>query len=212
MARRKARELAFQTLFQAERGEHDLWTVWEDVRVSSTADINEDDEGDVYGDPLDYQSLEFAQSLLRQFADHRTALDTELDESLEGWTFSQMSQTDLTILRLALTELRYMPDIPAQVTIEVAVRIAKRFGGEESGRFVNGVLGRLFEGPQVISTVSDTSSDVSVTTQAVASDVVTADVASPDIASPDVASSNVASEANTLNDDATTATFPTEVL
>jgi N utilization substance protein B len=163
MARRKARELAFQTLFQAERGEHDLWTVWEDVRVTSTADINDDDEGDVYGDPLDYQSLEFAQSLLRQFADHRTALDNELNESLEGWTFSQMSQTDLTILRLALTELRYMPDIPAQVTIEVAVRIAKRFGGEESGRFVNGVLGRLFESPKAtLNTNSDTTTDTNV--------------------------------------------------
>ncbi|MEM6428214.1 MAG: transcription antitermination factor NusB [Deinococcota bacterium] len=188
MARRKARELAFQTLFQAERGEHDLWDVWEDVRLTSAADISEDDEGDVYGDPLDYQGLEFAQTLLRQFADHRTALDNELNESLEGWTFSQMSQTDLTILRLALTELRYLPDIPAQVTIEVAVRIAKKFGGEESGRFVNGVLGRLFEGPKA-------AIDTAPVTQVAEPE--------PDSVSPKLVSPDPVSEVNTLTSETT---------
>ena len=64
---------------------------------------------------------------------------------VEGWTFNQMAQTDLNILRLALTELRHF-DTPGPVVIEVAVRLAKRFGGEQSGRFVNGVLGRALDG------------------------------------------------------------------
>lgn len=55
-----------------------------------------------------------------------------------------MAQTDLAVLRLALTEILFEPEVPKEVTIEVAVRIAKRYGGEESGRFVNGVLGRLY--------------------------------------------------------------------
>ena len=55
-----------------------------------------------------------------------------------------MAQTDLTVLRIALTEFLYEDDVPKEVTIEVAVRIAKRFGGEESGRFVNGVLAKLY--------------------------------------------------------------------
>lgn len=143
MARRKARELAFQALFQAQRGDHPLWEVWHDVRVSAAEQLDDDDDDAVYGDPLDHESLEFAQQLLQQFADHQAEVDEVLSSSLKGWTFSQMSQTDVTILRLAVSEFRYFADIPAEVTIEVAVRIAKKFGGEESGRFVNGVLARL---------------------------------------------------------------------
>lgn len=144
MARRKARELAFQTLFQAQRGDHPLWEVWHDVRVSAAEQLEADDGDDaVYGDPLDHESLEFAQQLLQQFDDHHEEVDEVLSSSLKGWTFSQMSQTDVTILRLAVSEWRFLPDIPAEVTIDVAVRIAKKFGGEESGRFVNGVLARL---------------------------------------------------------------------
>lgn len=158
MARRKARELAFQTLFQAQRGAHPLWEVWHDVRVSAAEQLEEDDDA-VYGDPLDYESLEFAQHLLQQFDDHQEEVDEVLSSSLKGWTFSQMSQTDVTILRLAVSEWRFVPDIPAEVTIDVAVRIAKKFGGEESGRFVNGVLARLINADDVESNALDDASD-----------------------------------------------------
>ena len=155
MARRKARELAFQTLFQAQRGAHSLWDVWHDVRVSAAEQIEEED-GAVYGDPLDHESLEFAQHLLQQFDDHQEEVDEVLTSNLKGWTFSQMSQTDVTILRLAVSEWQYLADIPAEVTIDVAVRIAKKFGGEESGRFVNGVLARLVNVDPVADAVLET--------------------------------------------------------
>jgi N utilization substance protein B len=153
MARRKARELAFQTLFQAQRGDHPLWEVWHDVRVDAAEQMEDDDA--VYGDPLDHESLEFAQQLLKQFDDHHEEVDEVLSSSLKGWTFSQMSQTDVTILRLAVSEWRFLPDIPAEVTIDVAVRIAKKFGGEESGRFVNGVLARLINADDVTDDAAD---------------------------------------------------------
>ena len=54
-----------------------------------------------------------------------------------------MAQTDLNVLRLALTELHFETSVPAEVTIEMAIRIAKKYGGEESGRFVNGILAKL---------------------------------------------------------------------
>jgi transcription antitermination protein NusB len=141
VARRKARELAFRTLFQAERGGEDVLEVWQQVQadVDPTPDAKDDD----YGDRLDAASVAFAGRLLETFAEHRAALDAELEATLQGWSFGQMAQTDLNVLRLALTELRHEPGVPKEVTVEMAVRIAKKFGGEESGRFVNGVLARL---------------------------------------------------------------------
>ena len=140
MARRKARELAFRTLFQAERSDSDLLDVWEQVRIDLVE--NEDTEDDAYGDRLDAESIAFANRLVNAFAEHQNDLDAKLGDAIEGWSFKQMAQTDLNVLRLALTELWY-EEVPKEVTIEMAVRTAKKYGGEESGRFVNGVLAKL---------------------------------------------------------------------
>ena len=140
MARRKARELAFRVLFQAERGGASIADVWSQVRD----DLGSDQLDNGYGDALDAESLAFAGTLIAAFDRHHEAIDQELDGLIEGWSFNQMAQTDLNILRLAATEMRYGPDVPAEVTIEMAVRLAKKFGGEDSGRFVNGVLAKLF--------------------------------------------------------------------
>ncbi len=141
MARRRARELAFQALFQAERGGENVREVWAAIRDDFTEQGSEE-ATEVYGDIPDAEGLTFAERLVMTFAEHQAELDGKLAAALEGWTFSQMSQTDLAVLRLALTELTY-ENLPPEVTFEVAVRIAKRYGGEESGRFVNGVLARL---------------------------------------------------------------------
>lgn len=140
MARRKSRELAFRVLFQAERGGAPIAEVWRQVRE----DLGDGSEDDSYGDALDGDAVAFADALLDAFVGHREQIDAELDALIEGWSFNQMAQTDLNILRLAVAEMRFVPDIPAEVTIEMAVRLAKKFGGEESGRFVNGVLAKLF--------------------------------------------------------------------
>lgn len=116
--------------------------VWEQVRGDIADDLGEEETA--YGDVLDRAGLEFAEALVRAFAEHREAIDEELTNVLEGWTFRQMAQTDLNLLRLALTEMRYLDEAPPEVTIEMAVRLAKKFGGEDSGRFVNGVLGKLY--------------------------------------------------------------------
>ena len=142
MARRRARELAFQALFQSERGGAPLTEVWAQTRADFSEELGETD--DVYGDPLDQESLAFAERLLKAYAEHQSDIDARLEEVIRGWSFSQMAQTDLNILRLALTEFLFERDVPKEVTIEIAVRIAKRFGGEESGRFVNGVLADLY--------------------------------------------------------------------
>lgn len=139
MARREARELAFRTLFQAERSSEPLMEVWRGVRIDS-ANVEADEE--YYEFPADTATLDFAELLVRAVADHKDAIDDELEQLITGWSFTQMAQTDLNILRLAVAEFRH-GDTPLPVVIEVAVRLAKKFGGEDSGRFVNGVLAKL---------------------------------------------------------------------
>jgi len=137
VARRRARELAFQALFQADRGGSSVVDVWEDLRAELVLD-----DDDPYGDGLDAETVQLAERLVRAFAERRERIDAELTALIEGWTFGQMAQTDLNVLRLALAE-RYALDVPGEVTVEMAVRLAKKFGGEDSGRFVNGVLAKL---------------------------------------------------------------------
>jgi N utilization substance protein B len=114
--------------------------IWEQVKEELAAD--DSDVAEVYGG-VDTDAVSFAERLLQTFSAQRERIDTTLADIIEGWSFNQMAQTDLNVLRLALTELWFEPEIPKEVTIEMAVRIAKKFGGEESGRFVNGVLARL---------------------------------------------------------------------
>ncbi len=100
-------------------------------------------EEDPYGDPLDPEAIAFARRLLEGYAAHREEVDQVLKETVEGWDFAQMSKTDLTVLRLAVYEMLYEPT-PIPPLIEVAVKIANRYGGEHSKAFVNGVLARVY--------------------------------------------------------------------
>lgn len=70
-------------------------------------------------------------------------IDVLLNENTKGWKTSRMNKVDLTILRLAVYEMKWDEDIPEGVAINEAVELAKKFGGDDSPSFVNGVLGRL---------------------------------------------------------------------
>ncbi len=140
MARRQGRELAFRTLFQAERSQSSLLETWQGVRedLAETIDKDEDDTLE-----LDADAVALADKIITTYSDNQKVVDEKLQNAIEGWTFSQMAQTDLNVLRLAMTELLYDESVPDKVTLEMAVRLAKKYGGEESGKFVNGVLGRF---------------------------------------------------------------------
>lgn len=70
-------------------------------------------------------------------------IDGILNETATGWKTSRMSKVDLTILRLAVYEVKYDEEVPVSVAINEAVEIAKRFGGGESASFINGILGKI---------------------------------------------------------------------
>lgn len=70
-------------------------------------------------------------------------LDEKIDAVAEGWKTKRMGKAELTILRLALYEILYDEEVPEKVAINEAVELAKRFGGNESPAFINGVLAKL---------------------------------------------------------------------
>jgi transcription antitermination protein NusB len=144
VARRRAREVAFQALFQAERGGAPLLETWADLRLDLAAEVDEEADDAMAADPGERfgpGDLAFAERLVASLAAGKAAIDDDLRALVQGWTFGQMAQTDLNVLRLALAEMR-LAETPPAVAVEMAVRLAKRFGGEDSGRFVNGVLAK----------------------------------------------------------------------
>ena len=70
-------------------------------------------------------------------------LDEEIAAVSEGWKLDRMGKVDLTIIRLALYEMRYDDQVPEKVAVNEAVEIAKKFGGDSSPQFVNGILAKL---------------------------------------------------------------------
>ena len=141
--RRRARELAFRVLFESEQGRVELNDAWEHAKNDVSAqDRDARGRDEDTGDALDGEGVAFAHRLILGYDEKRFDVDQTLERVIEGWTFNQMSKTDLTVLRLAAFEMMFL-DTPHGPVIEVAVRIAKKFGGEESGKFVNGVLAKL---------------------------------------------------------------------
>lgn len=86
------------------------------------------------------QTRGFAEELIAALDGHIQEIDRLLAESAENWDPDRMSIIDRNILRLGLAELLYLPDVPFKVSIDEAVTLARRYGGHDSPRFVNGVL------------------------------------------------------------------------
>jgi N utilization substance protein B len=95
--------------------------------------------------PADQKACEFARLLVRGTLAQKDVLDRHLAQVLEHWSIGRLSRIDHNILRLALYELTCLTDVPARVTMDEAIELAKRYGDHNSGQFVNGVLDRLAE-------------------------------------------------------------------
>ncbi len=123
--RRRSRDLALQVLFQLDVGR---------MPVDEALAAARRDDGSV--------DWEFVVELSRGAAAHTPELDELITSHLSGWTLDRLASIDRVILRMALYELRYLSTPPGAV-INEAVELAKRYGTDESGGFVNGVLGSI---------------------------------------------------------------------
>ena len=127
VARRRARELAFRVIFEADVAGLALREAWalrqQEERPSEASRALVDDVIAVLGARADE-----VDGILRQCAEH--------------WALERLAATDRAVLRAGVAELLARPGTPARVVLDEAIEIAKRFGAADSGRFVNGVLDR----------------------------------------------------------------------
>ena len=126
--RHQARELALKTLFQLEVSDDDPDEV---LRYHA-------DEGAVTRDVAN-----FASQLVRGVIANRDKLDSILSEASEHWKLGQMAKVDRIILRIAVYEIAIDRKVPTKAAINESIELAKTFSGEEAGRFVNGILGKV---------------------------------------------------------------------
>jgi transcription antitermination protein NusB len=127
-SRRKAREAALQMLYQIDLSGEDP----EQAIALYQQCLGESEDAD-----------DFALELVRGWAQKRDVVDAKVREVSQHWRLERMARVDRNILRLATFELLGMAAIPAKVTLNEAVELAKRFGDEQSPAFVNGVLDRI---------------------------------------------------------------------
>lgn len=82
----------------------------------------------------------YARDLVEGVATHRATLDEVIAAHARGWTIERMPVLDVTLLRIAIYELRHRPDVPSKVVLNEAIELAKTYSTDDSPRFVNGVL------------------------------------------------------------------------
>jgi transcription antitermination protein NusB len=126
--RRSARERALQFLFGLDftgyRWDAEFEDFWEHFPARSTM-------------------KPYTELLVGGVCEHQEYLDQRINEALDKWTPDRVGRIERVILRIALFEMLHVPDVPSMVVINEAIEVAKRFGSDESPRFINGVLDRL---------------------------------------------------------------------
>lgn len=131
-SRRQSRERALQILFQWDiHGKAGEWL--EDFWVQQ---------------PVAAEVRLFVERLVDGVIAHRAELDELIGAHATNWKISRMPIVDRNILRAALYELLWMPDVPAKVTMNEAIELAKRFADDETKKFVNGILDKILKEDQ----------------------------------------------------------------
>jgi N utilization substance protein B len=126
MKRRKARELALQTLFQIDLSEANPTDSLQHV----LEEANEKEDS-------------FLSSIVTNFVEHKEEIDKTLASNIESWTIDRLGNVDRNILRIALVEINYLEDAPKSVVINEAIEIAKIYGDDDSSKFINAVLSKF---------------------------------------------------------------------
>ncbi|MDO4966323.1 MAG: transcription antitermination factor NusB [Lachnospiraceae bacterium] len=141
MKRTQIREQIFKLLFRHEF--NDVADMPEQIRLFFERPAIEEDENkskDVtFTDDEEKYILDKYESIVEKI----DTIDAMITDTAKGWSAERLGKVDLTVLRLAIYEMKYDEDIPVSVAIDEAVELAKKFGQDESGAFVNGILAKI---------------------------------------------------------------------
>jgi N utilization substance protein B len=124
MHRIRSREVAMELIYQME-----IQKVYDSAALEFFLSRYEENLDKAYIDLM-----------MSKWMEHRDDIEKHIETHLKGWKIERISKLDLAILRLAVTEMLYDDSIPAKVSINEAVNLAKKFVDEKSGKFINGVL------------------------------------------------------------------------
>ncbi len=126
--RRRSREFSLQVLYQLEIVKQNPLQA-----IHQLSDHFSPEEG----------TDEFVKRVVLGVMEHRQEIDRLIEERSEHWRLDRMTFIDRNILRIAIFELLYCSEIPPKVTLNEAIDLGKRYGSEESGSFINGILDRI---------------------------------------------------------------------
>lgn len=132
MSRRLARETALQVLFQRDLTKEPLIIAEQVQRWAEEFVVPE-------------ASKDFALELVEGTIAHQEEIDQTIASFAQEWTIDRMAKVDRNVMRLAAYEILFRSDIPGRVSLNEGIELAKRFGGEESAKFVNGILDRIID-------------------------------------------------------------------
>lgn len=126
--RRRSRQFALQVLYQLEINKQSAQETLNQFQKTYLPQGERD---------------EFLERLVYGVLEHRKEIDRLIKQYSKNWRLDRMPLIDRNILRLAIFELMHCEDIPPKVTLNEAIELGKRYGSEDSGRFVNGILDRI---------------------------------------------------------------------
>ena len=129
MDRSLAREIAMKMLYAASLGGEES--------------MNEVLEQSEQADTLSGADKTFLENLVSGVRDRQEELDAIVGQYAQGWALNRLARVDLTILRMAVYEILYMPEVPVGASINEAVELSKRFCEDKSSGFINGILGSV---------------------------------------------------------------------
>ncbi|WP_313469334.1 transcription antitermination factor NusB [Carnobacterium sp.] len=135
LTRREIREKALQSLFQLSANK-DL-TIEEAMQQALTSAEDLSDEVEIVSVPS------YLDLLVTGVVEYQTEIDEKIQSHLENWSMDRLAKTDRVIMRIAIFEMLYVPDVPAKVALNEALEITKLYSDEKSRKFVNGVLANI---------------------------------------------------------------------
>lgn len=144
-ARRVARELALRLLFQRDLEGGTPESTALTFEANFSPELDEENSLEVTADDF-RRSWPLARDLFFGVCAHLDELDQAIARAAANWSLSRMSPVDRGLIRLAYFEMLYRDDIPPKVSLNEALEIAKSYGDDDSGAFINGVLDRLMRG------------------------------------------------------------------
>ena len=142
MSRTTARSAAMQMIFEkvsgGQGGEETLKLVYDELREYGIPDGRTVDDSEP-----DEEDRKYITEAFNGVLDHLDELDELIGKTAKGWTTERMSLVDLTVLRLAVWEILYNPDVPDSVSVAEALELTERYSDPEDKPFVNGILGTV---------------------------------------------------------------------